>query len=76
MTILLTISNIVFLIIGLVVGHKIPKEERVIPEINPIKTIERIKDDFTSKKEEERLKIIEQNIDNYDGTGFNQINLP
>lgn len=76
MTILLIASNIVFLIIGLVVGHKIPKTERIIPTINPIQTIERIKDNFNTKKEEERIKIIEQNIDNYDGTGFNQIDLP
>lgn len=74
--ILLVTSNIVFLVIGLFVGHKIPRTEKIIPNINPIKTIERIKDDFTSKKEEERIKIIEQNIDNYDGTGFGQVDLP
>lgn len=74
--ILLIISNIVFLVIGLIVGHKIPKTEKIIPSINPIQTIERVKDNFNTKKEAERIKIIEQNIDNYDGTGLGQVDLP
>lgn len=74
--ILLVISNIVFLVIGLFVGHKIPRTEKIIPNINPIKTIERVKNEFETRKEDERIKIIEQNIDNYDGTGFNQMEIP
>lgn len=76
MTIILIASNLLFLIIGLIVGHKIPKEEKVMPNLNPVKIYENIKTDIENNKEAERYKIIAENIDNYDGTGLGQKDIP
>jgi hypothetical protein len=72
--ILLIASNLTFLIIGLIVGSRIPKVELKLP--NPVEKIQEIKRDIEENKEAERFKIIAENIDNYNGTSIGQKDLP
>ena len=72
--ILLIVSNLVFLIIGLIIGSKIPKEEIRIP--NTVQMVHEVKETIEQNKEAERFKIIAENIDNYNGTGYGQKDLP
>ena len=67
--------------IGLYYGAKIKNDELIDkPKINPIKIVKEQFDDF---KDENKLKIKQQieetnlyNIDNYDGTGMGQKEIP
>lgn len=63
--------------LGLRNGQKIlKKEEVVMPEINPIKTIKQEIDEHQEKKKQEAYDIMMSNIDNYDGTGIGQKIIP
>ena len=63
---------IVSFIIGAYVGQKVVKQEPVI-SLPKIETFESKKE---REKELERTRIITENIDSYDGTGFGQQRLP
>ena len=65
--------NILCFLIGAKTGQKVIKGESIeLPNANPIKVIETIKEDKRQKKEEENFNINLENIDNYDGTGLGQ----
>lgn len=65
-------------VIGVILGQKLNRNEKI--EINPVKAIEDYKEEREYKKEvkEEmsKLDIMLENIDNYDGTGIGQKNIP
>lgn len=65
-------------VIGIYLGQKLNKNEQI--EINPIKALEEHIEDRKIKKEikEEtsKLEIMLDNIDNYDGTGIGQKDIP
>lgn len=62
-------------LIGAKVGQKVVKGEPVeLP--NPVKAIEKHQAEKEAKYEQSRREIILRNIDNYDGTGYGQQEVP
>lgn len=55
-------------------GEQIMDKEIDLP--NPMKVYREHKEKEEAKKEQEKLDIIMQNIDNYDGTSRNQKDIP
>ncbi len=55
-------------------GGQIADKEIKLP--NPMKAYKEHKEKLEVKKEQERLDIVMQNIDNYDGTSNNQKDIP
>lgn len=71
------VFNIISFIIGAKVGQKVVKGEEVKIDIpNPINAIHEHVEKRETKKELEKLDIITENIDNYDGTGLGQKEIP
>lgn len=66
---------IISFLIGARTAQKILKKEEVIIP-TPSKAIQEIIETKERQKEIEKNKIIAENIDNYDGTGLNQKDLP
>ncbi len=63
--------------LGLRNGQKlIKKEEITVPNINPIKVVEQIKETKENKKEQVAYDIMMSNIDNYDGSSLGQRDIP
>ena len=68
---------IVCFFIGAKVGQKVNKGETLeLPNLNPIKAYEEYKETQEAKLEQEKYKIISENIDNYDGTSIGQKKVP
>lgn len=68
---------IVCFFIGAKVGQKVNKGETLeVPNLNPVKVFEEYKESKEAKFEQERNKIISDNIDAYDGTSIGQKKLP
>ncbi len=64
-------------VIGARVGQKSVKNDEIkLPSINPVKIINEMNESREQKKEQERYKIIAENIDNYDGTSIGQKDVP
>lgn len=64
-------------IVGAKVGQKVVRGESIeIPVKSPVEAIREAKDNFEYRREQERLQIISDNIDNYDGTGLGQKDIP
>lgn len=65
-------------VIGVILGQKLNRNEKI--EVNPVKAIEDYKEEREYKKEiqqeQTKLDIMLENIDNYDGTGIGQKNIP
>lgn len=65
-------------VIGVILGQKLNRNEKI--EVNPVKAIEDYKEERQYKKEiqqeQSKLDIMLENIDNYDGTGIGQKNIP
>lgn len=63
--------------LGLKNGQRLSKnEEVVVPNVNPIKAIADEKERYEERKKQEIQEIIDYNIDNYDGTGLGQKDVP
>lgn len=63
--------------LGLKNGQKLSKSEEVIvPELNPVKAIQKEIETVEEKKKQEAFDLMMSNIDNYDGTGLGQKNIP
>lgn len=62
---------------GAQIGQKVVRGETVeTPQINPVKTIKEYNENREVKKEQERDRIIAENIDSYNGTAYGQKEIP
>ena len=63
--------------LGLKNGQKLKNEEEIkIPEINPVKIVRNEIETFEQKKKQDAYETMMANIDNYDGTGLGQKDIP
>lgn len=64
-------------LMGAKVGQTVAKGEAVtLPSFNPAQAMEERREKKEEKKEQERMDVILQNIENYDGTGYGQRDVP
>lgn len=80
-TILLLFLFGIFIIIaytlGLKNGQKLKNNEEIkMPEINPVKIVRNEIESFEEKKRQDAFETMMSNIDNYDGTGLGQKDIP
>lgn len=76
-SILISTINLLCFYFGVRIGQKVAKKEEIkIEGLNPVKVIETINQSNEDRKEQERMRIIAENIDNYDGTGLGQQDIP
>lgn len=69
------IMNLLFFYLGL----KLSRKERLdirLPDLNPINKYKEHKEKEEVKREQEKLDVIMQNIDHYDGTPNGQKDIP
>lgn len=63
--------------LGLKNGQKLKNNEEIkMPEINPVKIVRNEIDAFEQRKKQDVYDTIMANIDNYDGTGLGQKDIP
>ena len=63
--------------LGLRNGQKLAKREEItMPDINPVNVINKQIEIKEQKKEQDLFDIMMSNIDNYDGTGIGQKDIP
>lgn len=63
--------------LGLKNGQKLKNNEEIkIPEVNPIKIVRNEIENFEQRKKQEAYDIMMTNLDNYDGTGIGQRDIP
>lgn len=79
MLLLVMMQNTVCIVVGIKIGLALSKGERVeLP--NPVKAYKEHKANMEAQKEAEKeldkISTIMQNIENYDGTGFHQEEVP
>lgn len=80
-TILLLFLFGIFIIVsytlGLKNGQKLKNNEEIkMPEVNPIKLVRNEIDSFEERKKQAAFETMMTNIDNYDGTGLGQKDMP
>lgn len=64
-------------VIGAKVGQKVVKGEDIeLPNINPVEAWHEHQERKEAQKEQDRLEVLLQNIENYDGTAIGQKNVP
>ena len=66
-------------IVGAKIGQTASKGEEIgieVPKLDPLKAIRDHREKQQADEEQERLNIIMQNIENYDGTANGQQNVP
>ena len=64
-------------IVGARIGQKTVKGEDIeLPNINPVKAVRNYQEEAEARKEMEKYKVIEENINNYDGTPYGQQEIP
>ena len=69
--------NVVCFFVGAKVGQKVSKGEPVEVKIpNPMQAIREREDKREAKREQDRIDTIIRNIENYDGTGNGQEDVP
>ena len=76
---LLTIGtlNIVCFFIGAKVGQTVANGEKIeAPNLNPIKAAEERASKRAAKEEQDKMDVIMQNIERYDGTAQGQKDVP
>lgn len=75
--IFMSIAMPVCLVIGLAIGQRFGRGERIeLPSIDPMKAVREKQDRKQAEAERERYETIMRNIENYDGTGANQEDVP
>ena len=75
--ILISTINLLCFYFGFRIGQKTTNNEVLkLPNVNPVRIINAINESKEESKEQERRRIIAENIDNYDGTGLNQRDIP
>lgn len=75
---ILMLINLLSFVIGAKIGLNVSKKKDIT--LNPVKMVSEQIETHKEKKiadlEERKLKTMLDNIDNYDGTGFGQRNIP
>lgn len=78
--ILCTIVGVFILVaytLGLKNGQKISRNEDIqLPNVNPVTAISKEIEKHEEKKKQEAYEVMMSNIDNYDGTGLGQKEIP
>lgn len=74
MYILLTVSNILCFVIGAMVGQKVARNEVI--SLDPIKAVKEHKTRAEAHKAQERMEVIMENMENYDGSSIGQRDVP
>lgn len=70
-------ANILCFMIGAKVGQTVSKGEPVkLPEVNPVKAFQAHQAAQDQKREQDRLSVIMENLESYDGTGTGQKEVP
>lgn len=69
-------SNILCFLIGARVGQKVVKGEEVLPPVNPEKLVQERRERREAEFQKSVHDTILWNIDNYDGTGAGQKDIP
>lgn len=70
-------ANIFCFIIGARVGQKAGKGEPIeLPKVNPVQAVRESSERREARMEQERIDTILRNIENYDGTGAGQEDVP
>lgn len=63
--------------LGLKNGQKLKNNEEIkLPEVNPVKIVRNEIETFEQKKKQDAYYTMMTNIDNYDGTGLGQKDIP
>lgn len=76
-TAVMTFLNMCCFLFGINICQKIQSGKEIkTPKIEPIKTIKEFNANRETKKEVERARIINENIDNYNGTSIGQQDIP
>lgn len=74
---ILSLSNIACFLIGAKVGQKASKGEEIkLPSVSPLEAVRERKDKKEAKYQQDRIDTILRNIENYDGTGNGQEDVP
>ena len=69
--------NAVCFFLGAKVGQKVKKDEPIqMPSLNPMKPIRERESRRITERELNKINVILQNIDNYDGTSLGQKDVP
>ena len=75
--IVIGLNDALMFLIGAKVVQKVVRGQEVeLPKIEPIKAIKEYKESKEVQKEQDYYKVLSDNIDNYDGTGIGQQDLP
>ena len=70
-------SNILCFMIGAKVGQQVVKGEKVeLPSVNPVKAYRERQNRKEAEREQDRIDIILQNMENYNGTSNGQKDVP
>lgn len=71
------VMNIACFFLGAKVGQTVAKGEKIeAPTLNPLKAVEERRNKKQAEAEQERIDTIMRNIENYDGTGKGQEDVP
>jgi hypothetical protein len=71
------ITNVACFLIGAKVGQTVSKGEKIeTPSLNPLKAIERRREERHAEAEQSKIDTIMRNIESYDGTGRGQEDVP
>jgi hypothetical protein len=74
---LITILNVSCFLIGVMVGQKVVKGEKIeLPKLNPMEIYKEHQEKKEVEKEKDKLETILRNLEKYDGTGNNQEDVP
>lgn len=69
--------NVLCFVIGAKVGQTVSKGEEIeLPSVNPVEAYLANKAKKEAQKEQKKIDVIKQNIDNYDGTSNGQKDVP
>lgn len=70
-------ANIACFVIGAHIGQKTAKGEVIeLPKVNPLEAAQERREKRAAQEERDKVEAILRNIENYDGTGYGQEDVP
>lgn len=74
---IMAVANVLCFITGAKVGQKAVRGEKIaLPELNPANQIRQARSAAKAKAEDDRMKVLSQNVECYDGTPAGQKEVP